>query len=331
MTERKRALTDALFGELDFIKAEAKARGSLDLYRSPPTPSQQSQHQASTSTTALPNPEAPSASSAPHSRSATQTPFSASPSPSPSPSPPLTSREPSTPSLAKASADKLRMDVQRQAEEATAALKSPSTISFANDVRRKATKKVAPSSISNPHLMSSSTSIDAIPISPSMVSLQGGTASTSTASSSKFSLKRLRVLRPRPQIPTGGEIAPWIDPSTPATAQYAHFPESTAPRPEALSAASVTAEVSNHPMSALAKGERTLPLVESPMPPPPASAPAAPKAGFRGFMSRMRCAPNKQEEEAVEDPSSASRRSSELRRNLLLASQPRPLQARPAC
>ncbi|KAF8301109.1 hypothetical protein DL93DRAFT_545473 [Clavulina sp. PMI_390] len=186
MTERKRALTDALFGELDFIKAEAKARGSPDSHRSPPTPSQQSQHQASTSTTALPNPEAPSASSVPQSRSATQTPFSASPSPSPSPSPPLTSREPSTPSLAKASADKLRMDVQRQAEEATAALKSPSTISFANDMRRKATKKVAPSSISNPRLMSSSTSIDAIPISPSMVSLQGGTPSTSTTSSSNF-------------------------------------------------------------------------------------------------------------------------------------------------
>ena len=288
--ERKKALTDALFGSLVSIKADSESRAGLA-----PSPNQQ----ASASSSPPVNPAASSSSEI----TATQPPHSrshSSPSPSPSPSPPLTSREPSTRPLSRAAAEKLHKDVQRQATAATAALKSPSVVTVSEEIpKRKSTKKIKTSIISNPHLVSSTTSVDATPIaSPSMVSLP---SSQPNSSSSKFSLKnKLRGTLRSKQPPTGDEITPWIDPSTPLAVQFAHYPQQ---------APSTSKRSTRQPMSAdpfsrddinpdfkFPASSTSSSSVQSPAS-PPASAPAAPRsAGLRSFMSRIRRAPRRGED-----------------------------------
>ena len=176
--ERKKALTDTLFGSLGSIKVDSESRAGLA-----PSPNQQ----ASASSSPPVNPAAP----LPPEITATQPPHShshSSPSQSPLPSPPLTSCEPSTCLLSCATAEKLHKDVQHQATAATAVLKSLSVVTVSEELpKHKSTKKIKTSIISNPHLVSSTMSVDTTPIALlSMVSLL---SSLLNSTSSKFSLK----------------------------------------------------------------------------------------------------------------------------------------------
>ncbi|KAF8334281.1 uncharacterized protein EI90DRAFT_3121608 [Cantharellus anzutake] len=187
-----------------------------------------------------------------------------SPSLSPSPSPPenqmsVAVEKPQT---------QLIIDVERRAAAATAALKSPSALNVAEDynlARRRPTKRINTSKISNPLLVSSTTSVDAVPImSPSMVSLTNGSPSSSL---SKFSFKRLRGSL-RSKAPNGDEVTPWTDasgslPAHKFSSSISHVNQ-LLKTPQSLSVTASLAQV------------QTLPPVS-----------ASPRSGLKGFMSRI--------------------------------------------
>ena len=312
--ERKKALTDALFGSLGSIKADSESRAGLT--RSP------SQQAAASPVPPVSQPPPPSSS-----QNATTEPSQfrshSSLSPSPSPSPPLTGPEPSTRSLSRVATEKLHQDVQRQAAAATAALKSPSAITVSEELpKRKSTKKIKTSRISSPYLVSSTTSVDATPItSPSMISLP---SNSPNASLSKFSLKRLRTtLRSKQNAPTGDEITPWIDPSTPPASQSVQYPQHV-PSPTSRLLARQPGSANSFsrdeiapdfrfPASSASNGSVQLPTS------PPASAPTVPRsAGLRGFMSRIRRAPRR-EDDIGSSELDVPRKPAELSRNRSVA------------
>lgn len=305
-SERKKALTDALFGTLGSIKADSDARSSMDNKQVIAQPPLQQATMPAAST-----PEHHSSSNS-RSQSRSHSHSQSSPSPSPSPSPPLTSQEPSTPSIPKIAAERLHHDISRQAAAATAALKSPSTTTFAEDhtPKRKSTKKITTSRISSPMLVSSSTSVDAIPItSPSMISLHSG---SSPATSSKFSLKRLRgTLRSRPP-PTGDEVTPWIDPTTPPAVQYAQYPQTPVQAAGTPRTAPALGTPSSSSRDVMRPDFKFPPTPMAQVPPvvpstPPPSAPAAPRsAGFKGLMSRIRRAPRREDDPVTPDNNAKS-------------------------
>lgn len=198
------------------------------------------------------------------------------------PSPP--SLPPST--LGHVDATLLALDVQRRAEAATAALrKSPSIPKIAEAGSTR--KKISPSQISSPKLLSASTSVDTIPL-PSPH--QTYNAST-TKIGSRF--KKLRgTLRAKTHVPAD-EVTPYpLGLRTPPSSQTATYnPASFAPGgPQAVTSAM----------------ELSRPRISPPVvPSPPASA----GPGKRGFMSLFR----KQRHAGHADaPPSAERRGTPL-------------------
>ncbi|KAG8954039.1 hypothetical protein FRC04_001023 [Tulasnella sp. 424] len=112
--------------------------------------------------------------------------------------------------------EELMADVTRRNVVATDALKSPGITRSESALKRQGTKRLNAKLISGPQLVSSTTSVDALPLaSPSSSSLTN-TASQSPAApeklSSKLSLriKKLRdKLKTRPSFPNGEEITPY--------------------------------------------------------------------------------------------------------------------------
>ncbi|EPQ58417.1 hypothetical protein GLOTRDRAFT_137137 [Gloeophyllum trabeum ATCC 11539] len=157
----------------------------------------------------------------------------------------------------------LAKDVQRRAEEATAALrKIPS-----NSKLRESRKRINPNQISSPQLVMASTSVDAIPLpSPSPVAGHAQAANTSKIGQR---IRRIRgTFRQRPPALNGEEVTP--------------FPLDLKPNqsPPARDDQALQHEVPSMqlPLSAV-----DAPNVKVTLPSPPASAP-----GFRGLISRWR-------------------------------------------
>lgn len=99
----------------------------------------------------------------------------------------------------------LAMEVQRKAEAAMAQLKKTPSSTKVNDGSHR--KRIDPSQISGPKLVSASTSVDTIPVrSPSAASgqLPAGQAPSPTSSKLGTRFKKLRgSLRAKPTLPTG--------------------------------------------------------------------------------------------------------------------------------
>src|SRR5258708_29291423 len=192
---------------------------------------------------------------------------SSSPSLSPSPSPP---QEVQTSIVTEKSRVKLHIDVERRAAAATAALKSPSAINIpedANAMRRSQTKRLKTSEISSPSLLSSTTSLEVIPVkSSSVISLASGSPSSSL---SRFSLRRLRGSL-RSKGPNGDEVTPWTGASTPSPT---HTPSNS---------------TSHRAQSPIASQSTRLPASSAPVQTQPtASASVGPRSSFKGLMSRI--------------------------------------------
>ncbi|KAJ3554462.1 hypothetical protein NM688_g3099 [Phlebia brevispora] len=165
----------------------------------------------------------------------------------------------------------LALDVQRRAEAATAALrKSPSIpkMSDAGSTRRR----ISPSQISSPKLVSASTSVDTIPL-PSVQTQAAQHQSTGGTSTTRLS-SRFKKLRGtlRTKAHTSDESTPYpLDVRTPPSSQTATY----RPSPHSV--------VSAHGMTSAT--EPSHPRISPPVvPSPPASA----TPGIKGFMSLFR-------------------------------------------
>ena len=153
----------------------------------------------------------------------------------------------------------LAMEVQRKAEAAMAQLKKTPSTTKVNDISNK--KRIDPSQISGPKLVSASTSVDTIPVrSPSSASGQLPAGLNSSKLGSRF--KKLRgSLRSKPTLPPG-------DGSTPHTFdQTSSTDRSLAGTPDGPPSFSAT--------------EPTRPKVI------PLSQPATTGPGLKGFVSRF--------------------------------------------
>ncbi|KIO20155.1 hypothetical protein M407DRAFT_221294 [Tulasnella calospora MUT 4182] len=130
-------------------------------------------------------------------------------------------------------AEELLADVSRRNAAATEALKSPGIPRSESALKRQGTKRLNAKLISGPQLVSSTTSVDALPLatSPSSASLTNTVSQSQVAPeklSSKLSLriKKLRdKLKTRPSIPNGDEITPYtLDarPGSPTSSMAGH-------------------------------------------------------------------------------------------------------------
>lgn len=184
-------------------------------------------------------------------------------------------------------------EVSRKAAEATAALKSTAqTRAREGDgtLRRKPIKRIDLQQISNPHLVSKSTSVNAIPIvpSPAAAALSSSPSVTQLerSSSSKFTdrIKRLRgSLRTKPSSRDGSEVSPFIiSPSTLNPSSQRPQSPSTILSPTSPSGQTLlyTQQHYNVPFSATEQARTKV----VPVPAPPASA----GPSIKGFMSRFR-------------------------------------------
>jgi len=186
---------------------------------------------------------------------------------------------------------KLAQEVQQRMDAATLALKSPSKDS--NDpyatLSRNGTinkKRINPNQISNPRLVSASTSIDAVPV---------RTPSLSSSGPSKIGSRFKKLagnLRAKNNPSTEDETIRYTSPS-PLPAQVAHY-DSTQLKVAGVAIPSSATEA----------------RFKVPVPSPPASA----GPGLRGFMARLRGKPR------VPDNSSQS----DLRNTLLSRNSPIP-------
>ncbi|KAF9518183.1 hypothetical protein BS47DRAFT_324130 [Hydnum rufescens UP504] len=250
--QRRQDLQDALFGKNGRSK-EAQSAPSTPPDRTQPTP----QPEKSDSHDSSPV-------SGVQSRSA-----------SPSPSPPRAGIVAAV--SPKLQVDQLHQDVERQAAAATAALKSSSDAGASGDgslPHRKTSKRINMSKISSPLLISSTTSVDALPIkSTSMLSLPSG---SNPSSGSKFSLKKLRGSLRR-QNPTGEEATLTTGNAKPVPAANPTRPVLKT-SPSSSTAGKATAPASAHSMASY----KFPPEVVA----PPASA--GPRAGLKGLMARIR-------------------------------------------
>lgn len=172
-------------------------------------------------------------------------------------------------------------DVSKKAAAATAALKSPSlTIGDEGTLRRRPTKRIDLQQIGSPQFVSSSTSVNAIPIT-NAVSPQASSPIPDPRSPLKLSqrLKKLRgSLRTKPSSRDGEEATPFMLPSA---MESSRTPIHRYPSPTATSPAQ-TLMVSQHndaPASATESGRFKVSV-----PTPPASA----GPGLKGFMARFR-------------------------------------------
>lgn len=111
----------------------------------------------------------------------------------------------------------LAEEVQRRAEAATAALRKSPSHPKINEVG-STRKRISPNQISSPKLMSASTSVDTIPLRPTVPTNTTTTNTTTTPATTPqketgklgFRLKRLRgTLRAKPHVPSAEEITPF--------------------------------------------------------------------------------------------------------------------------
>jgi serine/arginine repetitive matrix protein 2 len=173
-------------------------------------------------------------------------------------------------------------DVSKKAAAATAALKSPSLTKIGDEgtLRRRPTKRIDLQQISSPQFVSSSTSVNAIPLA-NTVSPQPPSVVPDPRSPLKLSqrFKKLRgTLRAKPSSRDGEEVVPFALPNAMDSSQTRihRSPSPTAPAP------AQTVMVSQHhdgPASATESGRFKVPV-----PTPPASA----GPGLKGFMARFR-------------------------------------------
>jgi serine/arginine repetitive matrix protein 2 len=162
----------------------------------------------------------------------------------------------------------LTKEVQRKADAAMLALRrTPSQPKserggVSGSISRR---RVSPGQISNPRLVSASTSVDTIPLSPPLTS---GNAQVTSKISQR--IRRLRgTLRAKPPTPQGDEVTPYpTEAQTPPSSQTAYYDPASLRVPGEPTVASAT-EVGRFKV---------------PVPSPPASA----GPGLRGFMARFR-------------------------------------------
>jgi serine/arginine repetitive matrix protein 2 len=187
-------------------------------------------------------------------------------------------------------------DVSRKAAEATAALKNPSQTKIGElegTLRRRPTKRIDTQHISGPHFVSSSTSVNAIPIAQNS-SPQISSPSSDPRSPLKLSqrLRKLRgTLRTKPPSRDGEEVTPFALTAPPALSQSL----SRLPAPTTPAQTLTLAEHHDSPASATEFGGR----FRVPVPSPPASA----GPGLKGFMARFR----KQRKDTSKDAGISSR------------------------
>ena len=188
--------------------------------------------------------------------------------PLPSPSPYLLTRNPSIPKIPQNSKDgvDLTREIQQKADAAMIALKKdPSKVNLVDPLKRtpSARKRIDPSQISTPRLVSASTSVDTIPL--RTPSLSGNTTSGASKLGSRF--KKLRGSLRAKNVPSGDE--PIVqDSKSPSPSQAAYYD------PTKLN-------VSGGPtMSSAPETGR----FKVPIPSPSASA----GPGLKGFMARFR-------------------------------------------
>ncbi|PPR04971.1 hypothetical protein CVT24_010429 [Panaeolus cyanescens] len=207
-------------------------------------------------------------------------------------SPYLLARNPSThrvPQTAQEEAELVR-EVKQKADAAMLALnKNPSTTNV-TDVGLKHTtsirRRVDPSQISTPKLVSATTSVDTIPLkSPSLAGQNQASASQHDIGGSKlgsrFKLRLRGSLRAKPVISSGEETV--TEAKSPGPSQVAYYDSSKLnPGTPTLSSATEAGRF------------------KVPVPTPPASA----GPGLRGFMARFR---NKQRMSESQTPSSGER------------------------
>ncbi|KAG8933981.1 hypothetical protein FRC02_010819 [Tulasnella sp. 418] len=182
-------------------------------------------------------------------------------------------------------AEELVQEVQRQNERAMAELKNASTTQLADSagLKRKNTKKISAHLISGPHLVSSSASVDAVPIgpkSPSQVSLAAPTVSEKDKANpqhSKFSQRFKRLIRSKPAGLNGEEVV--------------HYQYETPSSPSQSTSSKATSNTIDSALLALTATPATAPTEQTRRPnplPAPASPPPPSQAGFKGLMSRLR-------------------------------------------
>ena len=175
----------------------------------------------------------------------------------------------------------LVQDVSRMAAEATAALKNPSHTKIGEPdgtLRRRTTKRIDLQQISSPQLVSSSTSVNALPIAHS-VSSHTSSPTSDPRSSLKLSqrFKKLRgTLRSKPTSRDGEEVTPFIVPSQVDSSQS---PIHRLPSPMTPVQTLMFSQHHDSPASATELGRFKVSV-----PPPPASA----GPGIKGFMARFR-------------------------------------------
>ncbi|KAF9466343.1 hypothetical protein BDZ94DRAFT_1233950 [Collybia nuda] len=190
-------------------------------------------------------------------------------SPPPSKTPYQLSRNPSTPRIPQTSQEEaeLAREVQQKMDAATLALKPPSQANPDPHGGSTSRKRINPNQISNPRLVSASTSVDTVPI-PRTPSLSSANNSGPSRIGSRF--KKLRgTLRAKSTLPNGDEVTPYpLGINSPPSVQTAHYDPEKLRVPGPPVAASATDSV----------------RFKVPVPSPPASA----GPGLKGFMARFR-------------------------------------------
>lgn len=186
-----------------------------------------------------------------------------------SPSPYLLTRNPSLPRIPQKLKEEtdLAREVQQKAEAAMMALKKdPSKANLGDNLKHTPSlrKRIDPTQISTPRLVSASTSVDTIPLRPPSIS--SNTTSSASKLGSRF--KKLRgSLRVRNVLSSSDETVVQ-DPKSPPPSQAAHYDPAKLNTPGGPSVASAT-ETGRFKVS---------------VPTPPASA----GPGLKGFMARFR-------------------------------------------
>jgi serine/arginine repetitive matrix protein 2 len=246
-SRRKRDLAQALFGKEEPEEPDhSKSEGDIvQTSEQPPAP-------AATSADPVPTNSAASPSST--------TPY-------------LLTRNPSIPRVPHTPQEEAQLarEVQQKINAATLALKKPSantnlaTDPYGHSVS-PSRRRISPNQISTPRLVSSTTSVEAVPI-PRAPSLSSANNSGPSRIGSRF--KKLRgTLRSKNPLPTGEEVTPFpLDPHSASAAQNAQYD-------------SAKLKVSGGTVTAGATESRFKVSVPS----PPASA----GPGLKGFMARLR-------------------------------------------
>ncbi|KAG8859780.1 hypothetical protein FRB91_006899 [Serendipita sp. 411] len=193
------------------------------------------------------------------------------------------------------SVEELQVEVEKRALAATVALKSPVVVPESSPLRKKSTKRIDLQKISNPHLVSASMSVDAIPLaSPSMASLSMTQTQDLGRSGSKLG-DRLRRLRG--SIKTKGQQGPGHE-REPSSSSLSNEITPNGPSqvldydPQSLSTPQIRTVPPTTPNKPLSAGLAS----------PPASAGPA---GLRGLVARFRQSKGNPRKEESTPPRSA--------------------------